>query len=275
MHSILSGRHASRLRGRGLNFEELRNYLPGDDIRNIDWKVTARTQKPHVRVYTEEKDRPVWLLVDQRMPMFFGSKWKMKSAIAAEATAIAAWRVLSGGDRVGAVVFSDEDLHTVRPHRSGERVMQILKRVVDCNHRLSAGSQTPPNADMLNRALKETNQHAKHDCLIVIISDGYGLNGESRKLITQASQHNDLLFAYVYDRLEQHMPNAGRLMFSDGSDQLELDSTKATFRDNYQGDFDDQLDKMKSVSRQYSIPLLPVSTELPVLDQVREHLGHR
>ena len=66
VHSVLSGRHASRLRGRGLNFEELRNYLPGDDTRNIDWKVTARTREPFVRVYTEEKDRPVWLLVDQR-----------------------------------------------------------------------------------------------------------------------------------------------------------------------------------------------------------------
>ena len=77
VHSVLSGRHASRLRGRGLNFEELRNYQPGDDIRTIDWKVTARTRQAHVRVYTEEKDRPVWLLVDQRLPMFFGSRRKM------------------------------------------------------------------------------------------------------------------------------------------------------------------------------------------------------
>ena len=71
IHSVLSGRHASKLRGRGLNFEELRDYLPGDDTRNIDWKVTARTGTPYVRVYTEEKDRTVWLLIDQRVSMFF------------------------------------------------------------------------------------------------------------------------------------------------------------------------------------------------------------
>ena len=118
VHSILSGRHASKLRGRGLNFEELRNYLPGDDTRNIDWKVTARTRVPHVRVYTEEKDRTVWLLIDQRVNMFFGSQQRMKSVVAAQVAAISAWRVLSVGDRVGALVFNDSEISVIQPHRS-------------------------------------------------------------------------------------------------------------------------------------------------------------
>jgi uncharacterized protein (DUF58 family) len=154
IHSILSGRHASRLRGRGLNFEELRNYLPGDDTRNIDWKVTARTREPYVRVYTEEKDRTVWLLVDQRVSMFFGSRWKMKSVVAAEAAAAAAWRVLSQGDRVGAIIFDDSDMQLVPPHRSEERVAQILKQVVRKNHALDAKSGIKSGPHMLNRALK-------------------------------------------------------------------------------------------------------------------------
>jgi len=118
VHSILSGRHTSKLRGRGLNFEELRDYLPGDDTRNIDWKVTARAGTPYVRVYTEEKDRTVWLLIDQRVGMFFGSKDRMKSVVAAEVAAISAWRVLSVGDRVGALVFNDSEISVVPPHRS-------------------------------------------------------------------------------------------------------------------------------------------------------------
>jgi len=154
IHSILSGRHASRLRGRGLNFEELRNYLPGDDTRNIDWKVTARTREPYIRVYTEEKDRTVWLLVDQRISMFFGSRWKMKSVVAAETAAVAAWRVLSQGDRVGAVIFDDSDLVVIPPHRSEERVAQILKQVIVKNHALNAKSDIEPGPGMLNRALK-------------------------------------------------------------------------------------------------------------------------
>ena len=107
INSVLNGRHASRLRGRGLDFEDLRDYVVGDDIRNIDWRATARTGRTHVRVYTEERDRPVWLVVNQRQSMFFGSRERMKSVTAAEAAALAAWRVLGGGDRVGAMIFDD------------------------------------------------------------------------------------------------------------------------------------------------------------------------
>src|SRR5262245_4260629 len=96
-HNLLAGRHASRVRGRGLDFEELRQYLPGDDVRSIDWKVTARSRKPFVRVYTEEKDRPAVLVVDQRINMFFGSARSLKSVTAAEAAALCAWKVLSQG----------------------------------------------------------------------------------------------------------------------------------------------------------------------------------
>ena len=106
--SSLNGRHASRLRGRGLNFEELRDYLPGDDIRSIDWKASARTGVPHVRVFTEERDRPALLVVDQRMSMYFGSVLNLKSVTAAEAAAIATFRILAAGDRVGGIVFDDE-----------------------------------------------------------------------------------------------------------------------------------------------------------------------
>ena len=116
--SVLNGRHASRLRGRGLNFEEMRDYLPGDDIRSIDWKATARTGTPHVRVFTEERDRPALLVVDQRMSMFYGSVLNLKSVTAAEAAAIAAFRILDAGDRVGGIVFDDEDLVEYVPKRS-------------------------------------------------------------------------------------------------------------------------------------------------------------
>ena len=107
VHSVLSGRHASRLRGRGLNFEELRDYLPGDDTRNIDWKVTARTGAHYVLFYTDENHRAVLLIVYKRLSMFLGSLWKMNYVVSAEASAIAAWRSLAQVDRVVAVVFDD------------------------------------------------------------------------------------------------------------------------------------------------------------------------
>jgi uncharacterized protein (DUF58 family) len=273
VHSILSGQHSSRLRGRGLNFEELRHYLPGDDTRNIDWKVTARTREPYVRVYTEEKDRTVWLLVDQRMSMFFGSRWKMKSVVAAEAAAVAAWRVLSSGDRVGALIFDDSGFSIIPPHRSQERVVQILKKIIEKNHALTAGSDVEPGPHMLNRALKRVAALARHDCLICLIGDGTGIDGDTRKHVTRLTEHNDVLSIFIHDPLEQEIPQAGRLVFSDGHKQIEFNTEEKALRDAYANDFQQRIDQMKSTSRKHSIPLLPVHTAAPVLEQVRDLLG--
>ena len=274
VHSVLSGKHASRLRGRGLNFEELRNYLPGDDIRSIDWKVTARTREPHVRVYTEERDRTVWLLVDQRISMFFGSRWKMKSVMAAEAAAVSAWRVLSAGDRVGAVIFDDSDIDIVPPHRSTDRVMQILQKVVNRNHALRADAETSANPAMFNQALGRLRELAQHDCLVVLISDGLGINEESRKHVTRLSQHNDLLAVFVYDPMEQQLPSAGRLVFSDTEGQLEVNTGSEKLRREFSRAFEERIKRMQSASRRYSIPVLTINTEEDALGQVRRQLGH-
>ena len=145
VHSLLSGRHASRVRGRGLNFEEIRNYHAGDDVRTIDWKVTARLRSPHTRVYTEERDRPVLLIVDQRIGMFFGTRVNMKSVTAAQVAALAAWRVLDSGDRVGACVFNDDQIEVIAPNRSRMTVMRTLKSIVRFNQMLSADSPARPN----------------------------------------------------------------------------------------------------------------------------------
>ena len=273
IHNVLSGRHASRLRGRGLNFEELRNYLPGDDTRNIDWKVTARTREPHVRVYTEEKDRTVWLLVDQRISMFFGSRAKMKSVVAAEAAAVAAWRVLSQRDRVGAIVYDDSDLRVIPPHRSEGRVTQILKCVVEKNHALNAQLESPPGPGMLNRALRRVSALAKHDCLVCLIGDGTGIDGDTRSYVTRLTEHNDVLSVFIYDPLEQDMPEAGRLVFSDGMAQLEFDTTRQSLRQAFRRDFEQRLQRMQTTSRRHAIPLLPIHTAAPVLEQVRDILG--
>ena len=274
VHSILSGQHASKLRGRGLNFEELRNYLPGDDTRNIDWKVTARTRTPYVRVYTEEKDRTVWLLVDQRVGMFFGSRQRMKSVVAAEVAAISAWRVLSVGDRVGALVFDDSEVSVIPPHRSRERVMQILKQVVKKNHALSAHPDLKPDAGKLNEALKQVSHLARHDCLVCLITDGDGVNSETRRHITRLSEHNDVLTALVYDPLEKDMPSAGRLRFANDVGQLEADTSNRKLRLAFQNEFEKKLERIQSASRRFSIPVLKLDTNTPVADQLRDAFGH-
>jgi uncharacterized protein (DUF58 family) len=274
VHSILSGRHNSKLRGRGLNFEELRNYLPGDDTRNIDWKVTARTRTPYVRVYTEEKDRSVWLLIDQRVGMFFGSQKRMKSVVAAEVGAISAWRVLSVGDRVGALIFNDNEISVVPPHRSRERVMQILKQVVIKNQALSASPELKPDPGKLNEALKQASILARHDCLVCLISDGDGLNSETRQHISRLAEHNDVISTLIYDPLEKKMPAVGRLRFADGEGQLEADTSNKKLRRQFESEFKQRLDGIQNASRRFSIPVVPLHTNSPVSEQLRDAFGH-
>ena len=152
VHSLLSGRFASRMRGRGLNFEEIRDDRPGDDVRSIDWKVTARLRKPHTRVFNEERDRQALLIVDQRLSMFFGSRLAMKSVTAAQAAAVGAWRVLDVGDRVGAIVFNDRDIVEVGARRSRATVLQILSAIVAQNGELGVGRGLVSAPIMLNTA---------------------------------------------------------------------------------------------------------------------------
>ena len=273
VHSILNGRYASRLRGRGLNFEELRGYLPGDDTRTIDWKVTARTRKPYVRVYSEERDRPLILLVDQRSDMFFGSSLNMKSVTAAEIAAIAAWRSLALGDRVGAIIFSDQYLREYKPLRSRQRVTQILAGIAKMNHELGSEHNVTPQAGRLNQALDRAFRLAGHDALVCLITDGYGADSRSRSTVTRINAHNDVLMAYVFDPLEARLPTGSDLRFSDGALQLGINARDQAAHRAFAQQFEIRRETMQSLSIAQQIPFLPMSTARSTASQVRELLG--
>jgi uncharacterized protein (DUF58 family) len=270
--SILSGRYASRLRGRGLNFEELRRYHPGDDIRTMDWKVTARTRTPHVRVYTEEKDRVVLLLVDQRQNMFFGSRDRLKSVTAAELAALAAWRALGVGDRIGAIIFNDTEMTEIRARRSRETVMQILGEVVRQNHVLTADSTVLANPGQLNNALGKARVLAPHDVLVVIITDGMGTDSETERFTAGLVEHNDVLMLLVHDPVRLD-PTGPRLTVSDGSLQMDLDLSDPKVSGAIADDYRNEQEEMTHFLRRLSAPLLMISNQGDVVQQVRRLLG--
>lgn len=270
--SILSGRYASRLRGRGLNFEELRRYLPGDDVRTIDWRVTARTRQPHVRVYTEEKDRSVLLLVDQRSNMFFGSRDRVKSVTAAELAALGAWRALDVGDRVGAVVFNDTEVTDIRPQRSQQTVMSILGTVVQMNQCLRVGSGLESNPGMLNEALRKAVRLAPHDVLVVIVSDFFGVDAETERLSANLAAHNDVLGLLVHDPLRLN-PQGHNISVSDGRLQMQMDLADKNVREKLAEDYRLEQERITRFLKKLSAPLLLVSNEGDVVRQVRKLLG--
>ena len=273
VHSLLAGRKSSRMRGRGLDFEEMRIYVPGDDVRTIDWRVTARAPEPYVRVYTEERDRPALLVVDQRMNMFFGSKVSMKSVIAAELAALAGWRVFQQGDRIGAIVFNDQKEEEVRPHRSRATVMHILQALVRQNHELRADSPARPNPSRLNSVLETVSGCCRHDFLIVVVSDFDGADDRTRDLLLRISQHNDVVAVLTFDPLAVKLPPAGEMVVSDGELQVEIPIGKDVVRKDILEASDRRMRAILAWQRDLGIPVVPLSTAEDVASQVLHLLG--
>lgn len=273
VHSLLTGRHASRMRGRGLDFSEIRAYRPGDDVRSIDWRATARLARPHVRIFNEERDRRTLLVVDQRLSMFFGSRVAMKSVTAAELAAAAAWRVVQVGDRIGAVVFGDRDSRAVKPQRNRRAVLQIFHEIVAKNRALNVDGAITAAPGMLNTTLRSVAGLIRHDDTILVISDFDGADGETRKLVSEMALHNDVLAALVHDPLQSALPAAGQVTVTDGQAQLALDLGHAASRDRVLEMSRQRLADVLSWDRELGIPVLPISTaDDPVL-QVRALLG--
>jgi uncharacterized protein (DUF58 family) len=298
--SLLAGRHASRLRGRGLAFEELRHYQQGDDIRTMDWRATARLRSPQVRVYAEERERPVLLVVDQRQTMFFGSRRAMKSVTAAELAALAAWRALAAGDRVGGIVFGDHEMIDLPPHRSQTRVLRLLHEVVRFNQALAGGESsgdTGISGDMtrtggllrdrvpgnlaghapgtpvsLNQALEAALRRAKHDHLVVVISDFTGADATTQRLATLLAAHNDMLAVAVYDPLGASLQGYPGMMATDRGVTHALPLGEA-FAASFSQAFADRLQQWMAIFRALRVPVIPVSAALSPVEQLRDLFG--
>jgi uncharacterized protein (DUF58 family) len=272
-HSLLSGRFASRMRGRGLNFEEIRDYRAGDDVRSIDWKVTARLQKPHIRVFNEERDRQALLVVDQRLSMFFGSRLAMKSVTAAEAAAIGAWRVLGVGDRIGAIVFNDRNLVEIKARRSRATVLQILTAVAAQNQALGVGRGIAGAPSMLNSALEQAQRRALHDATVIVISDFDGADDATRKMIGAMTRHNDVVALLVHDPLQSDLPASARMTVTDGELQIQLEVGRESVRKSIEQATQERLKGVFAWTRELGVPVLPLSAAEATAPQLRRLLG--
>lgn len=271
--SLLAGRLGSRMRGRGLDFDELRRYTKGDDIRHLDWRATQRTGTPLVRSFTEERDRPTLILCDQRMDMLFGSTLLLKATAAAEVAALAAWIAFHAGDRVGGIVFNDHTLDVVTPHRSRQRVADLLTRIARYNQALHADNQEPRNTGQLDRVLSRALANARHDQTICIVSDFSGLTESTLGLLQQLAFHNDVLAVQVYDPMAVKLPERGIVTVTEDQTDLTLDLGHAGTRHQL-GEFlqhrfrtvDDHLKRSR-------LPHLKIGTGTPVVPQLRQALG--
>ncbi|MBL4608221.1 MAG: DUF58 domain-containing protein [Pseudomonadales bacterium] len=282
--AAMTGAHRSPFRGRGIDFDEARLYQPGDDVRNIDWRVTARTGKPHTKVFREERERPIYILLDQRRSMFFGSQVTFKSVVAANIAAWLAWAAMDNHDRVGGLIFSDETHQEYRPKGGKQGVLQIIQGANKYNSALSLQkpSLTPEankpqnlGAGAFETALATLSRLTKPGSLIFIISDFYGFDGKAERSLKKISRYNDVIALFVSDPLESKAPPAGNYTFGNGEERLHLSTRNKALRKAYETRFYSRREHLEDALRPYAIPLIPLSTHNNYFDEIRNILGPR
>lgn len=220
--ALLEGSVRTRYRGRGMEFSEVRPYQPGDDIRTIDWRVTARVQAPYTKLFQEERERPIFVMVDQRSPMFFGSQVCFKSVFAAQIATVIAWIANNNSDRIGALLFGDRRQGDVRAKRSKHAVLDLLHQLVEFNRELSGPVATEGGTTTLDM-LTEASRIARPGSLVILLSDFHDFTSDCREPLSQLAKRSDVMALHVYDPLERQLPRAGQLAISNGSDRLTLD----------------------------------------------------
>lgn len=255
-----TGQHYSKFRGRGMEFSEVRVYQPGDDVRSIDWRVTARRQQAHTKIFNEERERPVLILCDQSLSQFFGSQSCFKSVRAAEAAALFAWTALLHNDRVGGIVFSEQGHQEVRPTRNRKTILQLLTVLCEFNHALNVDLAAPQKTFTINAALTEASRLAKPGTLLVVISDFHHVDENTQAQLVSLRQHSDLVLVRTSDPLEEHLPAAGVYPVSNGADTLVVNTHSPHTRDYYAQRVAEQHDALKKIAASCRAPLLEIST---------------
>lgn len=217
--SMLLGETRSRFRGRGMEFEEVRRYQAGDDIRTIDWRVSARTGDTYTKLFCEERERPVHILVDQRSANFFGSSQQFKSVLAAELAAALAWAALAGSDRIGGQIIGDHREYDIRAKRNKQAVLKFIHDLCELNQSLPSDS---PASNSLALALKECRRITRPGTAIFIISDFHDFDAEAAKALSNLGRHCDIQAFHVCDPLEESLPLNGMAAVSDGKQQSSI-----------------------------------------------------
>lgn len=255
-----SGDYQSPFRGRGMEFDESRLYQPGDDIRNIDWRVTARTGKTHTKLFREERERPVFLWVDLRAPMFFATRGSYKAVIASRLAGLLSWSAVHHGDRVGGVVFSEDVHHEIKPQRGKSAALRLINQLVS-HPAWSQRNTGDIDHTAGTRALLRLRRVARPGSLIFLLSDFRYFDNKTESQLIQLSRHNDVVMIFIHDALERSLPAAGQYRISNGRDELMIDTYDKQRVEHYQQRFRQHNERLQQLSRKHKIYLMSCTTQ--------------
>lgn len=267
-----SGGYLSPFKGRGMEFDETRLYQPGDDIRSIDWRVTARTGKTHTKLFREEREKPVFISVDNRASMQFATRGVFKSVQAKKLAALLAWTASHQGDRIGGQVFSEISCREFKPQNGKHSVLHFLNGLVN-------PEKLEDNTFNLEHVLARLSQHARPGSLVYLISDFRGMNALTENYLSKLSGHCDVVLIFIYDPLEKGLPVQGRFRFTEDKPysprEVVIDTGDKQRLMNYQLRFEQRLQKIQRIAQRRGLAMIQCSTQDDPIQRLKHPVEQR
>lgn len=269
-----AGAYLSALKGRGMEYDESRPYQAGDDIRTLDWRVTARTGRPHTKVFREERERPVYICADFSPSMFFATQGVFKGVQVARAAALIAWKAQQSGDRVGGLVFSRDSHFELPPEGGKPAVIRLVRKLVDAGQMPQAASAARTSVNSLPKAVAKLKRMAKPGSLIFLFSDFRDLNESVESDLAHLAKHNDMTMLLVYDKFEGTLPAQGASgRVTDGRGELTVSWGDDRASAHYAENFSQRLERITKLSRDYRILFDKLATNEEPLGVLQQLLG--
>ncbi len=271
IHAKQGGAYISSFKGRGMEFDESRIYQAGDDIRNMDWRVTARTGTAHTKVFCEERERPVLLWLDLNRSMMFATRNKFKSVIATEIATLIAWSAANNNDRVGGLIFSADEHIEIKPRRGKNAVLDFIGRAT--KHRswqTHAQSEAPRNMASAISRLREVTHPGS---LIFMASDFREMDEKAYSHLANIGRHNDIVLVKINDPIEAELPASGSYKVTDGKNELQIQTASKKTRNEYHQHYQEQNRYLENFCRKNRIHLIQISTLDNAADKLTSGLG--
>lgn len=265
----LSGDYHSTFKGQGVEFDEVRPYMPGDDVRSIDWNVTARAGAPYIKRYCEERELTVLFMVDVSGSQSYGSSSRSKMQLSAELAALLALTAIRNQDKVGLVLFSDRIVKYIPPKKGRDAVMRLVREV------LAAEDEANGKTDIAE-ALKFLNAVQKRRAVVFLVSDFMDAGfieetGAARRMLRSASHHHDIICAHVSDPAEYALPDAGLVELEDpeSGELMLVDTSNAFVREEFAKHAAQERDAIFKMFAKSGMDSLELRTDAPYIDSVR------
>jgi uncharacterized protein (DUF58 family) len=268
----MAGGHLSAFRGRGMEYHESRPYQPGDDIRSIDWRVTARSGQTHTKIYREERERPVLLWLDLSRSMFFGTQVCFKSVLASKLAALLAWSSVQHGDRLGYLVFSEQQHVEFRPTRGRRAALQFIQQLA-AHSAWDRGDGNGNEHGIGLNALRRLRQVTRPGSLLVLLSDFRFVDDDCRGQLVELARHNDIVMIHTYDPLECVLPPPGRYRVTDGVNSIDIDTSLDELRERYRERYALQQQALGRLCSELGLYQIDIATDADMLGELKAGLG--